>query len=197
MKNIMQTALGESWNQLPPGLKAHYQGFSSQEDGFLNIEYPKWMQPYLTFLRLFGALVNRAEQRVATRVIKEEQKGQSFWRRTMTFSDGRQIKFNSRWVYAGGNEVLEYVNPWMALRMSMEVKNGELYYEGLNLIIQLGRLRIPVPEWLVLGHTSIRETALENRRFAMDFRMTHPWFGEVFRYAGEFVVSVVDSGGEY
>lgn len=188
MKNLMQTLLDASWDQLPPGLQAHYQGFGSREDGYLTIEYPRLMQPYLSFLRLFGALINRAEQRVATRVTKQEIDGQCYWRRIMTFGDGRQMEFNSRCVREADNQLLEYVNPWMALRMSMKVINGELFYEGLNLIIQLGKLQIPIPEWLVLGHTTIRETALDDRRFVMDFRMTHPWFGEVYRYAGEFEV---------
>jgi len=32
----------------------------------------------------------------------------------------------------------------------------------------------------------IVEQAVDERRFAMDFRLTHPLFGEVFRYSGEF-----------
>lgn len=40
--------------------------------------------------------------------------------------------------------------------------------------------------WPSVGHTTIVEEALDATRFAMDFRLTHPLFGEVFRYSGEF-----------
>ena len=30
--------------------------------------------------------------------------------------------------------------------------------------------------------------ALDDRHYAMDFRLVHPWFGQTFRYAGRFQV---------
>jgi hypothetical protein len=50
----------------------------------------------------------------------------------------------------------------------------------------LGLGWLPIPEWLVLGHTTIVEVALDDRHFAMDFRLTHPLLRQVFRYNGEF-----------
>lgn len=41
---------------------------------------------------------------------------------------------------------------------------------------------------------SIGLVASGGRHFAMDFRLTHPLFGQVFRYAGEFE-ALPDSGG--
>jgi len=45
---------------------------------------------------------------------------------------------------------------------------------------------LPVPEWRLLGRTSIVEEAVDATHFVMDFRLTHPLFGQVFRYSGEF-----------
>jgi hypothetical protein len=45
---------------------------------------------------------------------------------------------------------------------------------------------LPIPEWLVLGHTTIVEEAIDETHFVMDFRLTHPLLGEVFRYSGKF-----------
>ena len=70
--------------------------------------------------------------------------------------------------------------------MAVHVADGNLYYEGRTYIIKLGKLLLPLPEWLVLGHTSIVETALDTTHFAMDFRLQHPWFGQIYRYAGRF-----------
>jgi hypothetical protein len=51
-------------------------------------------------------------------------------------------------------------------------------------------VHVPIPQWLALGTTSIVEEAVDERRFIMDFRMTHPWFGQLFRYSGVFEVEV-------
>lgn len=184
---LMQQALGEQWAQLPPALQAHYQHGNNADVGALDIEYPAPMQPYLSFLRLLGALVNRRGKAVPTTVEKWMEGGTQRWKRTLSFPDGKVIFFKSHWVYAGGNEVIEYVSPFMGLRMAVAVVEGKLHYSGKHLVLKLGSTLIPIPEWLVLGHTTIMETALDEGGFAMDFRLTHPWFGEVFRYAGIFI----------
>lgn len=183
---LMQQALGAQWQQLPPALQAHYQHGNNADVGALDIDYPAPMQPYLHFLRLLGALVNRRGKAVPTTVEKWMEGDTQRWKRMITFPDGKVVVFKSHWVYAGGNEVIEYVSPFMGLRMAVSVVDGKLHYSGRHLVLKLGRVLIPIPEWLVLGHTTIVETALDEGGFAMDFRLTHPWFGKVFRYAGEF-----------
>ena len=185
-KPLMQQALGAQWAQLPPALQAHYQQGDNRDVGALDIDYPALMQPYLHFLRLFGALLNRRGKAIPTTVAKYMDGDTQCWKRTITFPDGKTILFQSRWQYGGSNEVIEYVSPIMGLRMAVAVQDGKLHYSGKHLVLKLGSVLIPIPEWLVLGHTTIVETALDDSSFAMDFRLTHPWFGEVYRYAGTF-----------
>ena len=64
--------------------------------------------------------------------------------------------------------------------------NGKLHYTGRYFVAKLGPVKLPIPEWLLLGHTTITETALDDDRFAMDFRLIHPLFGQIYRYAGTF-----------
>ena len=64
MKSLMQCALGENWDKLPPALRAHYCFGKTIDRGCMDIEYPRFMQPYLTLLRLFGALINRGGRQV-------------------------------------------------------------------------------------------------------------------------------------
>ncbi len=183
---LMQKALGAQWEQLPPGLQAHYQHGDNHDVGALDIDYSDFMQPYLSFLRLLGVLVNQRGRQVPTTVKKWMEGDVQHWKRTITFPHGREILFQTRWVYAGGNELIEYVSPFMGLCMAVEVKDGKLHYSGRHLVLKLGKLLAPVPEWLVLGHTTIVETTLAEGGFAMDFRLTHPWFGQLFSYAGKF-----------
>ena len=185
-KNIMRQALGEHWAALPAALRAHYQVDANTDIGTLDIEYPRAMQLFLNLLHLFGALLNRRGKAIPTTVDKVIKEDTQYWKRTLRFPDGETILFKSRWVYAGGNQLIEYVNAFLGLRMAVSVKEGKLYYEGVHYVIKLGRFRIAVPEWLMLGHTTIVESKLDESHFAMDFRLNHPLFGQIYRYAGEF-----------
>ncbi|MCP3690118.1 MAG: DUF4166 domain-containing protein [Gammaproteobacteria bacterium] len=186
MKSLMQHALGDEWSKLPPALQAHYRFGTTTDAGHMDIEYPRVMQLYLNALHLLGGLVNRRGLQVPTLVEKHVIKEKQYWRRTITYPDGKVIKFNSFWVPAGKNQVIEYINPILGLAMAAQVREGQLYYHGIKFVVKLGSILIPVPEWLVLGHTTIVEKAVGETRFAMDFRITHPLFGQVFRYSGEF-----------
>jgi hypothetical protein len=186
MKNLIQCALGENWHKLPPALQSHYQPGMTTETGHMDIEYPQFMQAYLSVLRVFGALINRSGSHVPTVVEKRIVGDRQYWRRTITYPDGKVVNFNSFWISAGGNQIIEFVNPVLGLQMSVNVENDKLHYRGVRFVAKLGSLLLPIPEWLVLGHTSIVETALDETHFAMDFRLTHPLLGRVFRYSGVF-----------
>lgn len=187
MKGLMQRALGADWERLPAALQAHYQPGPNVDLGHLDIEFPAWMAPYLWLLHHAGALLARRGRAIPTRVEKEVVGDRQNWRRCMRFADGRVIRFDSHWVHVGGNRLVEYVNPVMGLEMAARVDGGQLHYEGRRFVLRLGRRCIGLPEWLVLGHTTIVERALPEGGFEMDFRLTHPWFGQVFRYSGRFV----------
>lgn len=186
MKSLMQRALGAEWDKLPSALKAHYRFGTTVDTGHMDIEYPKFMQPLLSMLRIVGALVDRSGRNIPTSVEKSVVGECQFWRRTIAYPNGRVVHFNSYWVSAGGNEVIEYVNPYLGLKMAPWVEDDRLHYRGVHFVVKLGPVLIPMPEWLVLGHTTILEKAIDETHFEMDFRLTHPVFGQVFRYSGQF-----------
>ena len=195
MTGLMQKILGADWEKLPASLKAHYQSGPNVDSGHLDIEFPRWMTLYLRVLQVFGALLARSGKQLPTRVHKNVRANRHYWRRTMIFPDGRQVCFNSVWVAAGGTRLIDYVNPVMGLEMRAFVKGEELHYAGVRYVLNFGWFRLGLPEWLILGHTTIVERALSPNAFAMDFRLTHPCFGQVFRYSGTFVTERVDVQG--
>lgn len=184
MKSLMQQALGNDWDKLHPALQAHYQFNPNMDVGYLDIEYPRWMQPLLHLLHSCGALINRAGKQIETQVEKHISAERQYWRRAMTFADGQVIQFNSYWVSAGDNQLIEFVNPLLGLQMTVSVHDGQLHYQGVRFVMKLGAVLLPIPEWLALGHTTIVESGADGNYFAMDFRLTHPLFGQVFRYSG-------------
>ena len=186
MKSPMQQALGADWERLPPALRAHYRCGPTIDTGHLDIEYPRLMQPLMSVLYAVGALVNRRGRNVPTVVEKRVVGERQYWRRKIAYPSGKVIHFNSSWIYAGQGQVIEFVNPVLGLQMEPSVMGKRLHYRGVRFVAKLGPLLLPIPEWLVLGHTTIVEEAIDETRFAMDFRLTHPLLGEVFRYSGKF-----------
>ena len=186
MKSLMQQALGADWDKLPAALQAHYRFGTTTDTGSMDIEYPRFMQPVWSILRLLGALVDRQGKSVTTIVEKRVVGERQVWQRTITYPDGQIVRFDSFWVAAGNAEVIEFVNPVLGLQMAPYVVGEKLRYRGVSFIAKLGPVTIPIPEWLVLGHATIIEEALDDTHFAMDFRLTHPLFGELFRYSGKF-----------
>jgi hypothetical protein len=186
MKSLMQQALGAGWDKLPAALQAHYRFGTTTDTGSMDIEYPRFMQPVWSILRLLGALVDRQGKGVTTIVEKRVIGERQVWRRTITYPDGQIVRFDSFWVAAGNAEVIEFVNPVLGLQMAPYVVGEKLHYRGVRFVAKLGPVSIPIPEWLTLGHATIVEEALDDTHFAMDFRLTHPLFGQLFRYSGKF-----------
>lgn len=184
--NIMRQALGEQWQELPTALQQHYQAEDNQDIGHLDIEYPSWMQLFLNLLHIVGALLNRRGKNIPTVVSKSMDGDTQYWHRSITFDDGKKVYFKSRWQYIGQNKLVEYVNSFLGLCMSVEVKDKNLLYHGEYFVLKIGKLRLPVPEWLMLGHTTIVEHSDDDKHFTMDFKLRHPLFGQIYRYTGKF-----------
>lgn len=188
----MARVLGAQWEQLHPTLRAHHRGGSVREVGAMDVEFPRWMAPLLWLLRWLGALVHRAQAQVHTVVDKSSRDGRQSFDRTLTYADGQVLRFNSTWVAEPGERLVEYVNSWLALELAPVVRGDTLHCEGVCFLLGKGRRRLRLSERWLLGHTIIHEQALDARHYAMDFRMVHPWFGQVFRYAGTFATDTDD-----
>jgi hypothetical protein len=190
MNNLMQQLLGADWERLPQALQTHYASGQTCDQGYLDVEFPRWMQPFLLLLSKLGALVARRGPHTPTEVCKQMQTTQLAFHRTLRFATGKTVYFDSIWRWAGANRFTEYVNPWLGVQMAVRLHDGCLCYEGVCYIICWGKREFRLPEWL-LGHATIREWGCDTTSFAMDFRLTHPIFGQVFRYAGVFSTKVL------
>lgn len=189
-ESIMQIALGPQWRGLPQVLMEHYLENEKGENcaqGVLTIDFPWFMKIPLSILRLLGALVNKSGKNLPTTVKRVTTSGEQKWQRKISFPNGKQVVFNSVVYHHKNNEIIEYINPFLGMKMRVSVKNNCLRYESNGYLIKLWKLKIPFPEFLALGHASIIEKkSSEKDFFEMDFRLRHPLFGEVFRYMGQF-----------
>ncbi len=187
--SLMQQALGKQWYDLPKALKAHYdhdESGANYAQGVLTVNYAWFMQWPLSILRLTGALLNRRGKDLKTTVAKTMKEGQQYWIRVIEYPNGKQIKFNSLFTMTKDKVFIEYSNRFLGLKMQAAVEEQNLVYQSCGYVFKLGKLLIPIPEWLALGHGTIIETAVSDDEFDMDFRLKHFLFGEIFSYKGRF-----------
>lgn len=195
--SLMQKILGDDWCNLPSVIQRHYQLQAGQQTanvvtGKMHIRYPKFVRPMLFLTRLMGGLIDLQGDNLAARVEKSidvDQPNSLYWKRTIQAPDGKTTVFASRMTYQQGNELIEYVGGGFGLYLNLTVENNKLVYRSNGHLWQIGKLRIPIPDVLFLGHATIIETAVSEHQFELDFRIKHPLFGETYYYGGVFEVS--------
>jgi len=138
--SLMQQALGEQWAELSEALKAHYPATSNIDTGLLSIEYPGYMQPFLSLLNLIGALLDRQGSDIPTRVEKYVDGFRQHWRRRLTHPVTGTMCFDSIWEYEEDNLLTEYVNSCLGLTMAVELVGDTLYYPSLTVARTFSRV---------------------------------------------------------
>lgn len=88
--------------------------------------------------------------------------------------------------YHQGNELIEFVGGGFGLYLKLTVENNRLVYRSNGHLWQVGKLRLPIPDVLFLGHATIIEAAVFEHSFELDFKINHPLFGETYSYGGLF-----------
>lgn len=192
--SLLQNTLGDDWHKLPLVIQAHYQLQQGQQTrnsvaGIMRVNYPFFVRPMLFITRLMGGLIDLKGDNMNARVEKWVADGipnTLFWKRIIQAPDGKRTVFASRMEYQQGNELIEYVGGGFGLRLKLSVENNKLVYRSNGHLWQIGKLRIPIPDVLFLGHATITETAISENQFELDFRINHPLLGETYHYGGEF-----------
>ncbi len=186
---LLQQVLGEDWHKLPPVIQQHYQLEDGQQNsltGSMTIAYPTYCFPLIWLIHLFGGLALWRGDNVQTRVQKTTTANTLHWQRIMTYSADICDYFRSQMYYFTDHEVIEMIGFGFGLRLKMTVHNGDLLYQSQGHFWQYGKLRVTLPDWLLLGTATISEHAVSADMFELNFTIKHPWWGETYSYRGCF-----------
>lgn len=190
---LLQHTLGEQWFALPEVIQRHYnldpdQTPMSTVRGTMYVRFPWYALPMLKIARIMGALIDINSEGLWATVSKQLGNDAStlHWRRDIKTQTDQKLIFASRMEYLSGNELIEFVGFGFGIRLKLSVEDGCLVYRSNGHLWQLGSLRIPIPDVLFLGHATITETAIDDQRFELDFKIVHPFFGQTYAYGGLF-----------
>lgn len=188
---LIKRALGSDWNKLPPVIQRHYQLSSADNSssvvyGSLRVNYPAFVRPILVIARSMGALADLRGDAIRVTVKKwiTETSPALNWSREFQASDGRTTIFASQMEYQQANELVEFVGFGFGIRLGIFVDKGRLIYQSKGYLWRYGSITVPIPEVFFLGHATIIETPIDEDKFELDFKITHPLFGQTYEYGG-------------
>lgn len=194
---VIKAALGPNWLALAAPVRRHYDLTPSANQEIVlhgrmdSIHYSLVGKLYVLLGKPFGALVNLKGQNIPT-VVKNYTTGDNksmYWHRTFSPAKGKKTVFASRMVHVTGKEIIEFVRFGMGIRMELSVQDGALVFKGKRYEWHIGKVVIPIPNWMSLGKGVIIEKAVSDSEIEVNFRINHPLFGKTFSYKGKFIIS--------
>ena len=190
---IFAPIFGDSWVALPPVFRAHYANRPYSDDltivrGKMHVRLSPWVRMVSPLLRLTRTLVPKAGEDVAVTVKFCSERDSDVFRfeREFVFGDGECHRFISRMQPVGGNEVIEWTGSGIGWHAAYSHTAGKVILSHLGYRLKLFGRMFSLPSRWLFGEAEAHETAIDAITFAMEMRIRHPLFGEIYGYGGRF-----------
>lgn len=192
-EQIFKSVFGSTWDKLPPVFQKRYMNRPYSNDittveGKMDISFSKVMSCLMPFFRLFHVLVPYKGNGIPVKVDfrSEAHSDAVYLDRKFYFPDKQPYEFNSCMRAIKENDVVE--------RMSFGVSwRTNYFYDGNKVVMQHRRyvwrifgLNIPLPLEILLGKGHAEEEVVDDNTYRVTMRMTHPLFGAMYSYSGNF-----------
>lgn len=175
-----------AWERLPPAVRERFAADHGDADyrGFLNLRCSNIGQLFAWAGRLLGSpLLGGAPRCLDTLVrVRRLADGSVAWERCL--ADGSCVRSIKQ--AADGAFINERTSGGLGMRLLVSEQDGALVFESLAYWLQLGPLRLPLPELLTPGRCRVEHRDLGGGRFIFCLAMRHPLWGETFHQHGVF-----------
>lgn len=188
-----KSIFGIAWETLPPVFQKRYSNRSFSNDictveGEMDIRFSKIMACFMPFFRLLHVLVPYSGSHIPVKVdFKSQMDSDAVCLDRKFYFPGRKpYEFNSRMQIIKKNEVVER----MAFGMGWRT---HYFYDGKKVVMQhkgfvwcLFGWYISLPLEMFVGKGHAEEEMLDDNTYRVTMTMTHPWFGILYHYSGDF-----------
>ncbi len=189
-----KSIFGDSWDELPPVIKAHYANrpYSDNEticEGTLDVMCKPPLNWLASIMKLLGQIppVNEADVPITVRFESDRDSKAFHFVRTFHFKSGDYV-FHSRMVQVKDNEVIEIMRFGLGWRMRYSLDGEKVVLAHKGYALHAFGHFIPLPLTLLMGKGYAEERAVDDKTFDMITHITHPWWGKVYEYKGRFKV---------
>ena len=192
---IFKSVFGESWDMLPKILRKHYaiRPYSNDNiklEGVMNIKLSKLTKLIRPLLIFFGALVPYEGKNISTIVYakSDPDKDSFIFERHFKISKNNIYISSSTFLKLRNNEVLEMMRFGIGWVSYYSYKNKKIILSHKGYAWRIFKFTIPIPLTFILGKGYAEEKEVDDNQFSMQMKITHPLFGEVFKYSGLFKI---------
>ena len=112
--------------------------------------------------------------------------GGQTWTRISARSSGFPQVIHSCKRFAGPTGLEEYVGCGVSMALVVSVVDEAMRFSSAFYSFQLGRLRLPLPQWLTPGDLTVTHRDLGEGRFRFILELVHPRFGRLIRQSAVF-----------
>jgi len=123
-------------------------------------------------------------------VTEDAVSGGQIWTRICGRRDGFPQVIHSAKRFAGPTGLEEYVGFGVTMPLLISVANEALCFRSAGYALQLGRFRLPLPEWLTPGDLMVTHADLGGGTFRFTLEIIHPRFGTLVRQSAVFKEAV-------
>ncbi len=199
---VFKNVLADDWDKLGSVIKHHYSLMPFSDDyicvtgQMLEIFHSAIAKLFIPFGLLFGAVVPYRAKNIPVDVHynSNHNNGHIYWDRVFKFTDKKHFHFKSHMEHVEGNEVIEYVRFGVGMRLQVTAEGGALVFRDIGYIWRVGSIKIPIPVNWVFGNAYVEERPVDEDNFTMKMVLTHPLFGVMFRYNGQFSLASGKAG---
>ena len=119
-------------------------------------------------------------------VTEDAASGGQIWTRICARRHGFPQVIHSAKRFAGPTGLEEYVGFGVSMGLRISVEREALCFRSTGYSLQLGRFRLPLPEWLTPGDLTVVHSDLGGGVFRFTLDVIHPRFGMLVRQSALF-----------
>jgi hypothetical protein len=135
-----------------------------------------------------GPLPIVSETAVSTIVtVTEDRTGAGqIWTRIYPRRNGFPQVIHSVKSFSGPTGLQEHVGFGITMALRISVADDALVFKSAGYALQLGPLRVSLPEWLTPGDLTVIHSDLGGNAFRFTLEIVHPYFGRLLRQSAVF-----------
>ncbi|MDH5355672.1 MAG: DUF4166 domain-containing protein [Gammaproteobacteria bacterium] len=185
---------GEAWSRLHPDIRKRF----SPTYAYRSVTYRGVMQLiYLSragkllaqVCRLIGtplALYAGTDVPIEVKVYPDTALNGMTWDRFYLYPHKKVNRVKSTKCIQKDNRLIEVVGAGFGMYLNTYERNSAIYFESTQYFLQLGGVRIPIPDLLTPGRTTVSQSVRNNGCFEFRLEVVHPLLGLVFKQCGDF-----------
>jgi hypothetical protein len=119
-------------------------------------------------------------------VTEDAATGGQIWTRICARRHGFPQVIHSSKRFSGPTGLEEYVGYGVSMALRIFVEHEALRFRSVGYALQIGPLRLPLPDWLTPGDLTVTHSDLGGGAFRFSLEIIHPRFGMLIRQSAVF-----------